>query len=62
MVYTLMAKNCGHADENYFYNEVKEHRGAEWFLTPEDCIGHKLANKIHIPSLHVSAKLTWKFE
>lgn len=62
LVYKLMAENCGHSNLKYFYDKITEKRGADWFLTPEECVKHNLANKIHIPSLHMSVKLDWKFE
>lgn len=62
LVYRLMAENCGHSNPSYFYDKITEKRGADWFLTPEECVEHNLANKIHIPSLHLNVKLDWKFE
>ncbi len=62
LVYDLMAKNCGHKNSKYFYDLITPRRGADLYLTPEECVQHKLANKIHIPSLKLSVKLDWKFE
>jgi len=54
-VFGLLAKNCGHKD-NYFIDQLKERKMADWFLTPQDCITHKLATKIHIPTIKVDVK------
>jgi ATP-dependent Clp protease, protease subunit len=62
LVYQLMAKNCGHKDFNHFYDEISRRRGADWYLTAEECMSHKLANHTYIPSMKVKARLEWKFE
>lgn len=61
-VYKLMARNCGYSDENYFYDIITQKRGADWFITPQECKDHNIANHIRIPSMEVDVKLSWKFE
>lgn len=61
LVYSKMAKNCGYKDEDVFYDMITKKRGADWYLTPEDCLKYNLANKIGIPSMEISLKLDWKF-
>ena len=61
LIYSRMATNCGHTDEEYFYNEVYKRRGADWFLTADDCLKHNLANHAKIPSMKVKIDVDWKF-
>lgn len=61
LVYTLMAKNCG-VEENYYYEKVAEKRGADWFLTPDECVEHGLANKICLPSFETNVKVEYSFK
>lgn len=61
LIYEMMAKNCGHENVNYFYDMVAKKRGADWYLTPEECVKHKLANHIKIPSLSVKVKMEIDF-
>lgn len=60
LVYTLMANNCA-VDENYYYDIVAEKRGADWFLSPEECVECKLANKIGLPSFTTEVKVQHTF-
>lgn len=61
LIYHKMAKNCGHDDEKYFYDIITDKRGADWYITPEDCLKHNLANHKKIPSMKVDVKVDWKF-
>lgn len=61
LIYKKMAQNCGHENENYFYDIVTQKRGADWFITPDECLKHNIANHIKIPSMKVSVKVDWKF-
>ena len=61
LVYNLMAKNCGH-NSNYFLDIVHDKGHADWYLTADDAIFHKLANKIHVPRFNVKVSLETSFE
>lgn len=61
LIYKLMAENCGHKDEDYFYDKVTERRGADWYITPEECVKHNIANHTFIPKMKVSLKMDWEF-
>jgi ATP-dependent Clp endopeptidase proteolytic subunit ClpP len=61
LIYELMAKNCGHKDKNYFYDLITEKRGADWFITPGECLKHNIANQIKIPQMKVSIQMDWEF-
>jgi ATP-dependent Clp protease, protease subunit len=54
-VYKLMASNVGKS-ENYFLDLVHDRSHADFYLTPQDCIKHNLANYIRTPSFKVSVK------
>jgi ATP-dependent Clp endopeptidase proteolytic subunit ClpP len=60
-LFSLMSRNCGHKD-TYFLDELKERKMADWYLDAKDCVKHKLANKIHIPSMNVKVHFDYKFE
>lgn len=51
--YHLMDRNCGH-EEGYFQKLVHEKGHADWFLTAEEAVEHKLANHIRIPRFEVT--------
>jgi ATP-dependent Clp protease, protease subunit len=54
MIYEIMDRNCGH-EAGYFQKIVHDKKGhADWFLTPEEAVEHKLANHIRIPRFEVT--------
>lgn len=58
-IFKLMAKNCG-KKEDYFLDLVHDKGHADWYLTPEDCVKHGLANKIG--DFGIKLTVTTKFE
>ena len=52
--------NCG-KQTGYFEGLIKEKDRADWFLTPEECVQHGLANKIGVPSMEYKVKYEIKF-
>tara|TARA_Y100000034_G_C6788445_1_gene352825 strand:+ start:258 stop:863 length:606 start_codon:yes stop_codon:yes gene_type:complete len=60
-VYKMMAKNCGH-HEDYFLDIVHERGHADWFLEPDECLKHNLANHLHIPTLKIEARVKFDFK
>jgi len=60
-IYRIMAKNCGHKDEDYFYDIITEMRGADWYITPDDALIHGLANHIGIPEINISIQMSHTF-
>jgi len=61
IVYTMMAQNCGHADD-YFLEKVDERSHADWFLSAEDAKSHKLANNLRIPTVHIDVSVRIKMK
>lgn len=61
MVFREMAVNCGHEPE-YFLNQVVQRKMADWYLTPQDCIVHNLANHVKIPSFTTKINMDISFE
>jgi len=61
IIYTKMAKNCGHKNEKYFYDMIAQRRGADWFLDPDECIKHNMANHKKIPYMKVKLSLDLTF-
>jgi ATP-dependent Clp protease protease subunit len=61
LVFEMMARNCGQ-DASYFLNLVHERGHADWYLTAEDCIAHKLVNHIRVPEFKVKVALDVQFK
>jgi len=60
-IYEMMAENCGH-HKDYFLDIVHEKGHADWFLTPDDCKKHNLANHLHVPELKIETKVKFDFK
>lgn len=60
LFFKIMANNCG-KDDDYFKRIVHEHSHADWYLTPEECVKHNLANHIRVPSFKVNVGLEVSF-
>lgn len=59
-VYKLMARNCGQPD-NYFLDIVHGKGHADWFISPEEALTHKLATSTRIPEFAVKINVDIKF-
>ena len=55
-IFKLMANNVGKS-ENYFLDIIHAKGHADWYLTPEECKEHNLANHLRLPSLKVQVEL-----
>ena len=60
-IFEMMAENCGH-HKDYFLDIVHDKGHADWFLDPNECLKHNLANHIHIPELKIETRVSFKFE
>jgi ATP-dependent Clp protease protease subunit len=60
-IYSMMAENCGH-HRNYFLDIVHDKGHADWFLEPDACKKHKLANHLHVPELKIRATIDFEFK
>lgn len=60
-IFEMMAENCGH-HKDYFLDIVHDKGHADWFLDPDECLKHNLANHIHIPELKIETRVSFKFE
>jgi ATP-dependent Clp protease protease subunit len=56
LIYSMMARNCGHADQKYFWKIVHDKGRSDWFLDVKEAIGHNLTNHSRIPSYTLSVK------
>jgi ATP-dependent Clp endopeptidase proteolytic subunit ClpP len=62
LIYKIMDCNCGH-EEGYFQKIVHDKKGhADWYLTAEEAVEHKLANHIRIPRFEVNIYVETKFK
>ena len=52
-VYTMMARNCGKADD-YFSDLIHDKGHADWFLDAEEAKEHNIIQQIRVPSLKAS--------
>ena len=60
-IFEMMAENCGH-HKDYFLDIVHDKGHADWFLDPDECLKHNLANHIHVPELKIETRVSFKFE
>jgi ATP-dependent Clp protease protease subunit len=61
-VFRLMAKNCGHRDQDYFLKILHDKGHAEWYLTAKEAQKHGLVNHLRIPQFTTEIKVDIKFE
>jgi len=61
IVYKMMAKNCGHADD-YFLELVHEKGHADWFLDANEAKKHGLANHLRLPTLEIDVSVKIKMK
>lgn len=62
LIFGLMAKNCGHKDEEYFLKLLHDKSHAEWYLTPTEAKKHKIINHIRVPSFRVNVSVDVDFD
>ena len=60
-IYNMMAENCGH-NRDYFLDIVYEKGHADWFLEPDECKKHNLANHLYVPELKIETKVKFDFK
>ncbi len=60
LIYKMMARNCGQS-ENYFLDIVHTKGHAEWYITPEEALKHKIATSVRIPEFTVKVNVDVKF-
>jgi ATP-dependent protease ClpP protease subunit len=61
IVYKMMAKNCGHADD-YFLELVHEKGHADWFLDANEAKKHGLVNHLRLPTLEIDVSVKIKMK
>ena len=61
IVYTMMAQNCGKADD-YFMKIVDKKKHADWFLDSKQSKRHGMANHLRVPSLRISVDVNIDFD
>lgn len=59
-IFDILDKNC-QQPKDYFKNIVHDKGHADWFLTGDDCVNHKLVNHTTLPEFKVNVRteLTW---
>ena len=55
-VYTMMARNCGKADD-YFLNLIHDKGHSDWFLEAEEAKQHGLIDHIRIPEMKINVNV-----
>ena len=55
-LYTMMARNCGKADD-YFLNLIHDKGHADWFLEAEEAKEHNIVQQLRVPSLKATVTL-----
>ena len=61
IVYTMMAQNCGKADD-YFKKIVHKKSHADWYLDAQEAKKHNLANHLRVPKLTIDVGVNIDFE
>ena len=61
IVYTMMAQNCGKADD-YFMKIVDKKKHADWFLDSKQAKRHGLANHLRVPKINIEVSVDINFE
>ena len=61
IVYTMMAQNCGKADE-YFMKIVDKKKHADWFLDAKQAKRHGMANHLRVPKIAIKVTVDIDFE
>ena len=56
-LYTMMARNCGKAD-NYFLDLIHDKGHADWFLEAEEAKEHNIVQQLRVPSLKGKVTVT----
>ena len=60
-LFNILDANCK-KEKGYFQDVMyRVHKNSDWFLTPEECVKHNLANFIGIPTLKVNVKMNHEF-
>ncbi len=59
-IYTMMARNCGHAD-SFFIDEVHNRGRADWYIESDEARKLKLANHLRTPKLEVEVSVDFNF-
>ena len=60
-IYTMMAQNCGKADD-YFMKIVDKKKHADWFLDTKEAKKHNLVNHLRVPKMAINVDVNITFE
>lgn len=60
-LYTMMARNCGKAD-NYFLDLIHDKGHADWFLEAEEAKEHNIVQQLRVPNLKGKVTVTIDLE
>ena len=60
-IYTMMAQNCGKADD-YFMKIVDKKKHADWFLGTKEAKKYNLINHLRIPKMMINVDVNITFE
>ena len=60
-IYTMMARNCGKADD-YFLKIVDKKKHADWFLDAKEAKKHNLVNHLRVPKMTIDVGVKMEFE
>lgn len=61
VVLEKMAKWCGHKDKNYFVKLIAQKKNADWFLSANDALKHKIVDHIGLPSFETEVTVKTRF-
>ena len=61
IIYTMMAQNCGKADD-YFLKIADKKKHADWFIDGKEAKKHNLVNHLRVPKMTLSIDVNIEFE
>jgi ATP-dependent Clp protease protease subunit len=61
IIYTMMAQNCGKADD-YFLKIADKKKHADWFIDGKEAKKHNLVNHLRVPKMTLSVEVNIEFE
>jgi len=60
-IFTMMARNCGKADD-FFLKKLKKKDRADWYLDGKKCKKYNMANHLRVPTINIDISVKIEME